>query len=68
MCALQALKQSTAAMHQDKEASRQSEQMWRGKLEVAERLAHELEGKLRGEQAAVAGLRATVLERALPAF
>lgn len=63
MCALQALKQSTAAMHQDKEASRQSEQLWRDKLEVAERLAHGLELQLRAERAAVGGLRAQVSER-----
>lgn len=63
--ALAKLKQTAAAMHQDKENSRQSEQMWREKLTAAVEHAAELEAKLGAERAAVAGLRSTTAESML---
>jgi hypothetical protein len=60
--ALSNLKRTAAAMHQDKEKSRQSEQMWRDKLTVADQLAKELEAKLSAGLRASAGLRSTIAE------
>lgn len=60
--ALLSLKRTTAAMHQERESSRQSERMWREKLEVSTRLAEELDNKLNNERTANANLQSAISE------
>jgi hypothetical protein len=62
--ALSNLKKTAAAMHQEKENSKQSEQMWKEKLTQAEELAKNLETQLRDEKSSVCGLRSVVSESA----
>jgi hypothetical protein len=60
--ALLNLKRTAAAMHQENENSRQSERLWREKLEVSMRLAEELDNKLNSERTANANLQFAISE------
>jgi hypothetical protein len=62
--ALSNLKKTAAAMHQEKENSKQSELMWKEKLTQAEELAKNMETQLREEKSSMCGLRSVVSESA----